>query len=212
MAAAQQPAPEVRINYMNVCTPGEDEQKEIRGALESASRKPGFAADFEVSRGRSTMPDAPIAKWVRIRRDFPNGSLFSNAQYTISVDDNRVSETMVLRVREPKQFLQLSIQTTASSSAGLSAMLNSATPAARIKVERFGKSSVGLSRCRDAQQSAYEPLFRTASEILNVYRRALDVRRTVVHDFALLGVPLTPGDQTAVRSSAREPRQQRSEQ
>jgi hypothetical protein len=64
-------------------------------------------------------------------------------------------------------------------------MLTANTPAARIKVERFGKASVVLARCPAVgdvpahDQSAYEPLFRTASSILERYRDALGVRRMV---------------------------------
>jgi hypothetical protein len=42
----------------------------------------------------------------------------------------------------------------------------------RLRLERFGKPSVALARCQDSamgpapKQSGYEPLFRSASEVL----------------------------------------------
>jgi hypothetical protein len=70
-------------------------------------------------------------------------------------------------------------------------MLGSATPASRIKLERFGKASVVLARCAGSEaspaapdQSAYEPLFASASDILTDYRNLLDARRTVPGELA----------------------------
>ena len=61
------------------------------------------------------------------------------------------------------------------------------TPVNRIKVERFGKSSVGLSRCDGADQSIHEPLFKQASEIMARYRAALGLRTAFRSDVAWLG-------------------------
>ena len=58
------------MNYLNVCTPGTDEQAIIKGALAAVQPKPAFSADFEISRGRTSLKDAPDAKYVRLRRDF----------------------------------------------------------------------------------------------------------------------------------------------
>ena len=64
-------------------------------------------------------------------------------------------------------------------------MLGTATPASRIKLERFGKSSVVLARCEGSEggappdQSAYEPIFVSATSILSNYRTLLNARRTV---------------------------------
>jgi hypothetical protein len=71
-------------------------------------------------------------------------------------------------------------------------MLSSNTPVSRIKLERFGKPSVVLARCSGADgpardQSAYEPLFRTASSIMNRYRDGLGVRRMIPGELARLG-------------------------
>jgi len=83
-----------------VCAPSADEQKELSSALAKVPGKPVFATDYEVSRGRSTLdPNTPIpgmqplppgtvssADWVRIRREFPEAAVFSNVQYSFSVD------------------------------------------------------------------------------------------------------------------------------
>ncbi len=64
-------------------------------------------------------------------------------------------------------------------------MLSTSTPASRIKLERFGKSSVVLGRCAGTEgnpapdQSAYEPLFQSATAIVNNYRNLLAARTTV---------------------------------
>jgi hypothetical protein len=69
-------------------------------------------------------------------------------------------------------------------------MLTAATPAGRIKLERFGKSSVVLARCSGSNggpapdQSAYEPLFSSASSILSGYRKLLDARNLVPAELA----------------------------
>ena len=70
------------MNYLNVCTPGTDEEAIIKGALTAIQAKPTFSADFEVSRGRTTLKDAPDAKYVRLRREFPPDSPLLTAQYS----------------------------------------------------------------------------------------------------------------------------------
>jgi hypothetical protein len=72
-------------------------------------------------------------------------------------------------------------------------MLGTSTPASRIKLERFGKSSVVLARCSASEagpapdQSAYEPLFQSASAVLSNYRGLLGARTTVPEELARLG-------------------------
>ena len=39
--------PQVKVNYLNVCTPGTDEETIIKGALAAVQPKPAFSADFE---------------------------------------------------------------------------------------------------------------------------------------------------------------------
>ena len=94
-------------------------------------------------------------------------------------------ETLVFRVRDPKDLMQVSIEDSASAVTTPATMLTSSTPASRIKLERFGKSSVVLARCSGTEagpppdQSAYEPLFQSASSILSNYRGLLGARTTV---------------------------------
>src|ERR1700675_573383 len=159
-ASAQQQPP-VKVNVINVCAPSADEQKELSSALAKVPGKPVFSKDYEVSRGHSTLDQsAPIpgmpalppgavsaADWVRVRREFPDATLFSNVQYSFSVDATNMVETLVLRVRDPKDLMQISIEDSASAVASATAMLSSNTPVSRVKLERFGKASVVLARC-----------------------------------------------------------------
>ena len=193
LAAAQEPTPppgqqpQVRINYLNVCTPSAEEQKEMAAALARIPQKPGFAPDFEIARGRTTMPDAPVSTWVRVRHDFPDGAALSNAQYSMSVDEQRIVETLVFHFHEPKDVLSISIEDGVSA-ATPAQVLAADTPASRMRIERVGKGSIALARCPGADQSIYEPLFQSASQVMARYREALGVRRTVAADLARLGV------------------------
>ncbi len=181
LAGAQQ-QPQVRVNYLNVCTPGEADQKEIAAALQRIPRRPEFGADFEVARGRSAAPETLVARWVRVRREYA-ASPFRTVQYSFSVDDKGAVETVAFLVREPKDLMQVSIEQSTPGQTAAAALATEAR-ATRIKLERFGKASVVLARCQGADQAAYEPLFQAASEMLNDYRATLDVRRTVPADLA----------------------------
>jgi hypothetical protein len=204
---AQQP--QVKVSVLNVCAPSADEQKELTSALAQIPGKPVFAADYEVDRGHSTLdPNTPIpgmqslpagpagaasaANWVRVRREFPGAALFSTVQYSFSVDPQNMVETLVLRVRNPKDLLQVSIEDSASAVTSPVAMLSSSTPVSRVKLERFGKPSVGLARCTGAEgnpatnQSAYEPIFHAASSIMEHYRAALGAPKMVPEELARL--------------------------
>lgn len=206
-AGAQQPAkPEVKVNVLNVCTPSPDEQKEIASALARVPKQPLFSADFEVDRGRSSLDESPnflqpgqgaqmtagsdAANWVRIRREFSVQALFSTVQYSFSVDPKNMVETLVFHVRDPKDLMELTIEDSASAVTSPSAMLGASTPAGRIKLERFGKSSVVLARCSATEagpapdQSAYEPLFQSASSVVANYRTLLGAKRTVPDELA----------------------------
>jgi hypothetical protein len=74
-----------------------------------------------------------------------------------------------------------------------------------VRLERFGKSSIALARCSGSEngpppdQSAYEPLFRSASEVLANYRSLLSVRRTVPAELA----QIPGGKETAKPKSAK---------
>ncbi|MFZ0359574.1 MAG: hypothetical protein WAL58_04000, partial [Terriglobales bacterium] len=138
------------------------------------------------------------ADWVRIRREFPEAAVFSNVQYSFSVDSKNMTETLVLRVREQKDLIQVSIEDTASAVASAAAMLASTTPVSRVRLERFGKPSVALARCSGEDgtpvkdQSAYEPIFHAASSIMERYRDALGARKMVPAELARLGVVAPP--------------------
>jgi hypothetical protein len=95
-----------------------------------------------------------------------------------------------MHVRDPKDLMELSIEDSASSVPSAEAMLTANTPASRIRLERFGKSSIALARCSGNEggpppdQSAYEPLFQSASDVLQNYRHLLGVRTLVPQELA----------------------------
>lgn len=198
---------------LNVCTPSAEEQKEIAGALARIPKQPVFAPDFEISHGLSTLADAPnflqpgesthvsdepsVARYVRIRREFSGQALFASVQYSFSNDGRNMVETLVLHVRDPKDLIQVAMEDSASAIGSAENMVAANTPASRIRLERFGKSSIALARCSGSEngptpdQSAYEPLFHGASEVLANYRTLLGVRRTVPAELAQIPGPKT---------------------
>jgi hypothetical protein len=191
-----------------VCSPSTAEQQEIAAALSKIPRQPVFSADFEVSRGRSSLESAPgflqagegaqfasessVADYVRIRRELRAQGMFSTVQYSFSTDPRNMVETLVFRVRDPKDLMQVSIEDSASNVTSAATMLSTATPASRIKLERFGKSSIVLARCTASEagpppdQSAYEPLFRSASAVVANYRGLLKTRGIVLEELGKL--------------------------
>lgn len=206
--------PQVKVNVLNVCTPSAEEQGEISGALGHIPKHPSFSPDFEIDRGRSIYdPNAnPLgtgsgmngpqpavvtqqasAQFVRIRHDLEGGQAFSSVQYSFSRDSQDMVETLVFRVREPKDLLEISIESSASAVTTPAAMLATSTPANRIKLERFGKSSIVLARCSGGDggspvdQHAYEPLFSSASSVLMNYRGLLDARKLVPEELTRMG-------------------------
>ncbi len=219
MVEAQQPSapssqPQVKLNMLNVCSPSPEEQQQLAFALAHIPRQPLFTQDFEVDRGRSILDQKPTflqqgdaaqvtsgsaaATWVRIRREFSVQAMFSTVQYSFSEDDKDMDETLVFRVRDPKEFLEVAIEDSASSVTTAAVMLSTNTPARRIKLERFGKSSIVLARCPGSDnsappdQSAYEPLFQSATAIVATYRGLLGAPHTVpdeLHRTNLLGKP-----------------------
>jgi hypothetical protein len=128
-----------------------------------------------------------------MRHDIGGSSLYSTVQYSFSRDSKQMVETLVFRVRDPKELLQISIDDSASSVTTASAMLNSATPASRIRLERFGKPSVVLARCSSVEsgqqvdQSKYEPLFASASSVLSSYRDLLRAKTLVPEELMRIG-------------------------
>jgi hypothetical protein len=206
-AGAQQSSqPQVKVNMLNVCSPSPEEQQEIASALARIPKQPLFSSDFEVDRGRSTLEERPdflkagasaqfssdsgTADWVRIRREFSVQSLFSTVQYSFSHDPKNMVETLIFHVRDPKDLMQVAIEDNASAVTTPATMLSTSTPAGRIKLERFGKSSVVLARCPGTEgnpppdQSAYEPLFQSATAIVANYRNLLAARSTVPAELA----------------------------
>lgn len=227
-----QPQPQVKVNVLNVCSPSPDEQKEIASALARVPKQPLFSQDFEVARGRSSLAESPgflqagqsaqmsdepsVANWVRLRREFAVQAVFSTVQYSFSNDGKNMVETLVLHVRDPKDLVQLSIEDSASAVTTPAAMLGAGTPASRIKLERFGKSSVVLARCTAGEsgpapdQSAYEPLFVSASGILTDYRNLLSAQRTVPDELARVAAPSpkAPRQSTSGKSHKPAPKSQ----
>jgi CDGSH-type Zn-finger protein len=212
LAAEPQQAPEastqpqVKVNMLNVCTPSAAEQKEISEALARIPTRPSFADDFEISHGRSTLDQPPnflqpgqnakisdepsVASYVRIRREFAGDGTFANVQYSFSNDGQNMVETLVLHVRDPKELIQVSMEDSASAIGTAESMVMTNTPASRIRLERFGKSSIALARCGASEngpapdQSAYQPLFDSASQVLADYRKLLSARRMVPAELA----------------------------
>lgn len=219
-----QQQPPVKVNVLNVCSPSPEEQKEISSAFARVPRQPLFSQDFEVARGRSSLSGGPeflqagqgaqlsdepsVASWVRLRREFAVQASFSTVQYSFSNDGKNLVETLVLHVRDPKDLIQLSIEDSASAATSPATMLAVATPASRIKLERFGKSSVVLARCPGAEggtppdQSAYEPLFANASAILTNYRNLLNARRTVPDELARVAAAAATKSKAAAKPAA----------
>jgi hypothetical protein len=228
LAAGQQPPsqPQVKLNMLNVCSPSPQDQQEISSALNQIPKKPAFGPDFEVDRGRSTLEQSPdflqaganakmssdtggSAAWVRIRHEFPGQALFSTVQYSFSKDPRTMVETLVLRVRDPKDLLEVAIEDGASAVTSPQSMLSTNTPATRIKLERFGKSSVVLARCPGTEatpppdQSAYEPLFQSASTIMGIYRQALNAASVVSQELTRVGG--APAQKPKTRTGEKKP-------
>ena len=196
-----QAQPPVKVNVLNVCSPSQEDQQTIASTLSKIPRQPLFTPDFELSRGRSSLEEQPgflqagegaklssdnaATEYVRIRRELAVQAMFSTVQYSFSTDPKAMIETLVFRVKDPKDVLQVSIEDSASAVTSPTVMLGAATPASRIKLERFGKSSIVLARCTASDagpapdQSVYEPLFRTASSIVADYRDMLHASRIV---------------------------------
>jgi len=227
--AQQKSAPQVKVNMINACAPSAEDKQSIASALALVPLRPKFGLDFEVDRGRSTLDDKPdllqaaegsefsgdssaAANWVRIRREFPAPALFSTVQYSFSTDPKTMVETLVFRVRDPKDLLEVTIEDSAASVTAPAAMLATSTPAGRIKLERFGKSSVVLARCYETaagpapDQSTYDPLFQQASAIVSAYRGLLGTSRTVPEELNRVAPPhagaAKPGKKPAAKAAS----------
>jgi len=227
LANAQQASqPQVKVNMLNVCSPSPEEQQEIASALARIPKQPLFSPDFEVDRGRSTLEertdflkagesaqfssDSGTADWVRIRREFSVQAWFSTVQYSFSHDPKNMVETLIFHVRDPKELMQVAIEDNASAVTTPATMLSTSTPAGRIKLERFGKSSVVLARCPGTEgspppdQSAYEPLFQSATAIITNYRGLLAARKMVPAELARLGAVEATKSKTPAKTAAKK--------
>ncbi len=163
--------PKIQVNFLNTCRPAQGDLEAMGRALAQVKERPRFAADFEISRGVTTLTEAEAraagapegsaaepSSWVRIRKEFPEKAVLTDAQYSLSVEGNSASEALALHLRDSREVLQILISDTVAGSAAQ--VVSAATPPDRIRIERFGKASIVLARCGGVDQSAYEPLFR----------------------------------------------------
>ncbi len=121
---------------------------------------------------------------MRIRKEFPEKAVLTDAQYSLSVEGNAASEALALHLRDSREVLQILISDTVAGSAAQ--VVRAETPPDRIRIERFGKASIVLARCGGVDQSAYEPLFAQAGGILEQYRAAMAVKTVVPAELAHL--------------------------
>lgn len=194
------PQPQVRVNYLNPCSPSLDDSQQIAATLERIPSRPRFVPDFEVSRGRATLSSSDllmqgedsastgpsVSDFVRIRREFPDSSPFVTAQYAFSINQDRVVETLTFRTRDAKDILQVSISDSVNSARSPAQVARLNTPAERIRIERFGKPSIVLARCQNQDQAKFEPLFSRATALLASYRSSLRVPTTVPAEISRL--------------------------
>ena len=199
-AAKASDKPQVRVNYLNVCTPNAADQQELEAVLSRITPKPAFGIDMEIARGRSTLNPSDlvvntgqptqqsnsVSKWVRIRRDFPDSSPLTTAQYSFSVTEKHITETFVVHFRDTKNILQVSISDSVEGQDPL-AVADEVTPADRIRIERFGKQSLVLARCPNVDQLHLEPIFGHATMLMNAYRAALKTEDTIPAELNRLG-------------------------
>ncbi len=183
--ASQQPP--MRINVLNVCTPTDAEQKEIAGALARVSQRAAFGRDYEVSRGHTTDDNGNGSDWVRIRREFPASIPWLAVQFSYSSDPKESQETTVFYARETKDVMQVALEDVVSAGSSPATVLAADTPVSHIRIERYGKGSLVLARCPNADQARYEPLFATASQIMAHYRVRLKARQIVPAELGRLG-------------------------
>jgi hypothetical protein len=176
----------VQVNVIKVCAPPEADAREMQAALDRVPARPRFTADFEISRGRSAV-EGGVSRWVRARREFSADSPFVTAQYTMSVQEGGITETLVLRWRDPKDVVQVALESTVTSG-DPAAVLAADTPADHVSVERYGKAPLALRRCSGADQTSLQPVLQRASTLLAGYRAAFGVRSFVPGDLARLGV------------------------
>lgn len=175
----QPQAPPMRVNILNVCAPNEAEQKEIAAALGRIPQRPNFGRDYEITRGHTKVEGGSGSEWVRIRREFPKAVPLLAVQFSYSDDPKNTIETAVFYSREAKDVMQVALEDQVASGTSPAMVLAANTPVSHIRIERFGKPSLVLARCANVDQTAYEPLFGAASQIMAAYRERLDAKRIV---------------------------------
>ena len=196
-APAAETQPRIQVNFINPCRPAPADVEEMGRALASVKATPRFSSDFEISRGVTTLTEAEAraagvpaeaaetpSAWVRIQREFPDKAPLTDVQYSLSVEAGEASESLVLHLRDTRAVLQISISDAVKGTAAQAVKAD--TPPERIRVERFGKASIVLARCSAMDQSAYQPLFKTAGEILQKFRTAMAVKTVVPAEMARL--------------------------
>ena len=197
----------IQVNFLNPCHPPQADAEEMGRALARLKERPRFASDFEISRGVTTLSESEAraagvssgggpSSWVRIRHEFPDTAPLSDAQYTLSIEGGGAAESLVLHPRDTKEVLQVLISDEVTGSATQAVQAN--TPPERIRVERFGKSSIVLARCPGIDQAAYEPVFQAAGDILDKYRAAMSIKNVVPAELARL----PGGKESGVKESA----------
>jgi hypothetical protein len=184
--------PPVRVNILNVCSPSDAEQKEMAAALARVPQRPSFGRDYEVTRGHATTDDGSGSDWVRIRREYLKDAHLRAVQFSFIVDASDNRETLVFYSRETKDVLQVALEDQVSAGTSPAMVLAADTPVSHIRVERYGKPSQVLARCPNTDQSAYEPLFRTASQIMSGYRMKLQAKQIVPSELGRMVA--SPGD------------------
>jgi hypothetical protein len=181
--------PPVKVNILNVCAPSDAEKQELADALKKVPKKAVFSPDFEVTRGRTSVPGADPARYIRLRRELTGDAVFSVVQYSLSADPKETQEVLVLKAKDPKDLLLISIEDTISASAAPpGTALQTDTPASHVKVERFGKPSIALARCENADQSSYESIFNDSSKVMAGYRKSLGLSGMFRSELAWLSV------------------------
>ena len=210
-ASGGTPKTKIQVNFLNPCHPAAADAEEMGRALARLKERPRFSSDFEISRGVTTLTEAEAraagvssgsgpSSWVRIRHEFPEKAPLSDAQYTLSIEGAGAGESLALHLRDSREVLQVLISDAVTGSAAQAVQVN--TPPERIRVERFGKSSIVLARCAGIDQSAYEPVFQAAGDILEKYRAAMGIKSIVPAELVRLpGVKESKGED----SGAKEP-------
>lgn len=204
LAAAQEvpppataPQTRIQVNFLNTCRPAQGDLEEMGRALERVKELPSFTADFEISRGVTTLTEAEAraagappgsggapSQYVRIRKELPENAPLTDAQYSLSLEGSSASEILALHLRDSREVLQILISNSVTGTPAQVVKLD--TPPDRIRIERFGKASIVLARCGAVDQAAYEPLFQAAGNILGKYRAAMAVSSLVPSELAQL--------------------------